>query len=73
MAKKPDPIDHGTFTLSSPQESVMLVQLLEQARKNTKKPGHAWGRIEGSRTVDCRIPLVLTSSIPVKSLSSPEA
>lgn len=54
MAKKSDPIDHGTFTLSSPRESVMLVQLMEQARKNTKKPGHAWGRIEGSRTVDGR-------------------
>ena len=44
--------DHGTFNLHSPQESVMLLQLLDRARKNPEKPGHAWGRIEGTHTVE---------------------
>ena len=54
MGKKSEPRDHGTFGLHSPQESVMLVQLVERARKNPQKPGHAWGRIQGSRKVDGR-------------------
>ena len=58
MSKKSDKLDnkpdHGTFGLHSPQESVMLVQLAERAQKNPQKPGHAWGRIQGSRKVDGR-------------------
>lgn len=57
MSKKSDQRetpDHGTFGLHSPQESVMLVQLHERAQKNPQKPGHAWGRIQGSRTIGGR-------------------
>ncbi len=32
----------------------MLVQLAERAQKNPQKPGEAWGRIQGSRTVGGR-------------------
>lgn len=54
MAKKSERADHGAFTIQSPQESVMLVQLTERAQKNPQKPGHAWGRIEAKRTQDGR-------------------
>lgn len=54
MSKTTDKPDHGTFGLHSPQESVMLVQLTERAQKNPQKPGHAWGRIQGARTVGGR-------------------
>ena len=54
MKKPPHPTDHGTFGLHSPQEIVMLVQLAERAHKNPQTPGQAWGRIQGTRTVDGR-------------------
>ncbi len=53
-SSKVDKPDHGSFSLHSEQESVMLVQLDERARKNPQKPGHAWGRIQGSRVIDGR-------------------
>ncbi|MFZ5476905.1 MAG: hypothetical protein ACOZNI_09040 [Myxococcota bacterium] len=54
MSKKTGRPDHGSFTIQSPQESVMLVQLHERAQKNTQKPGLAWGRIEAKRTLEGR-------------------
>jgi hypothetical protein len=50
MSKKTERKDHGAFTIQSPQESVMLVQLVERAQKNPEKPGQAWGRVQASRT-----------------------
>lgn len=52
MTKQPEKPDHGTFGLHSPQEGVMLVQLVERARKNKEKPDQAWGRIEGTQSVN---------------------
>ncbi len=41
--------DHGTFTLESPQDGIILAQLSENASKNPKKPGEAFGRIPATR------------------------
>lgn len=41
--------DHGTFTLDSPADGVLLAQLWENAAKNPKKPGEAFGRIPATR------------------------
>lgn len=48
------PTDHGTFLLNSPDETIMLVQLVERAQANQIQPGHSWAKLEGSRVVSGR-------------------
>lgn len=54
MSEPTDPPDHGVFALETPQQSVVLVQLAEDAQRNRDTPGHAWGRFQGKRTVGGR-------------------
>jgi hypothetical protein len=51
--------DHGLFTFGVPHESLLVLQLQQQARDNPQRPGHAWGRLTGKREVDGREERVL--------------
>lgn len=49
------PDDFGELLLRHPQETLILVQLCERARKNPERPGEAFGRISGTRTREGRV------------------
>lgn len=54
MATKIRRADHGTITIHSPQEDMLLVHLADRASKNPEKPGEAFGNIRATRTKNGR-------------------